>query len=778
MRLVALRVTIRQNVNRCTRHAAMPKQELSEATEHEPPGPTWSASTGNATRGLPQPLRLIIAAGYVLALMLVAQVLNGQPLPPYGLDGLWFYAAFAALVLGEFLLEPFFATPADAIANGVALLLAAASTSLAEAAVSSQIAETGRSILIAYAVLVIGLGVIAVALKDQPGWRGATASVASSTVRRAGRARWVFSVLLFAAGYAAFADDAGKLAILYLAWFTILVGRPLEAAARWWTGRPRTKLIGGFGIVDGAEDPGIVLARVARGTVPRLGAAVAVEGSNRPVGTVVDLTTLAEEPRIRIALEEGARMPMGGRVRLLDEPSPLPVIGHVAEGTTLEEVHVRTVPAAAQFGLAEGRLLSIAIGKQRAMYQITGGETFGRSEEGMRRDLVRVVGRKLGAWNEGSGSFEPVPWLPAPGTPVSVLVQREVLFAPELVGHVPGAEFGVSVDLDQLVTHNTAILGILGAGKTHLAWELVSRMLVKGIKVVCLDISGRYGQQFEDVCSPETEGAIANEIEAAISANHDNRVVRDNEAGNLRDFISSISTVLSRFMAGNERLLILNPNRFRVTRMKGNPFSGSANLLTDLTMVEVTRTIAEQLLALVQAEARDPKDDTARLCLVLEEAHSLVPEWNSTANEQEQQAVNGTARAILQGRKYGYGCLLITQRTANVTKSILNQCNTVFGMRAFDATGMGFLENYIGPTYARLLASLRDRQAVVFGRASSCKAPLIVDLNDATDFDEGFWKPAAGSVPSTVALPDSVADAQEADAGERSIDADLDDVPF
>jgi len=155
--------------------------------------------------------------------------------------------------------------------------------------------------------------------------------------------------------------------------------------------------------------------------------------------------------------------------------------------------------------------------------------------------------------------------------------------------------------------------------------------------------------------------------------------------------------------------------------MDGKPFSGKANSMARLTMVDVTRIVAESLLALVD----DTFSDTARVCLVLEEAHSLVPEWNSTVNEAERSAVNGTARAILQGRKYGLGCLLITQRTANVTKSILNQCNTIVGMRIYDATGMGFLENYIGSAHARLLASLPERHAVVFGRASSCNAPII-----------------------------------------------------
>jgi hypothetical protein len=117
----------------------------------------------------------------------------------------------------------------------------------------------------------------------------------------------------------------------------------------------------------------------------------------------------------------------------------------------------------------------------------------------------------------------------------------------------------------------------------------------------------------------------------------------------------------------------------------------------------------------------------------------------------------------------------VTQRTANVTKSILNQCNTIFGMRVYDATGMGFPENYVGPAYAPLLATLRDRQAVVFGRASSCNAPLIVDLNHTDSFLDGFWKSRSAAVPRTefIARQSALTDPNPADDG-----ADDAEIPF
>lgn len=121
---------------------------------------------------------------------------------------------------------------------------------------------------------------------------------------------------------------------------------------------------------------------------------------------------------------------------------------------------------------------------------------------------------------------------------------------------------------------------------------------------------------------------------------------------------------------------------------------------------------------------------TARCCIVFEEAHSLTPEWNSVVNSGDEKHSNGTSKVILQGRKFSLGCILITQRTANVTKSILNQCNTIFALRVFDDTGKTFLENYIGKDYSDTLPTLEERHAIAIGKGIGLKQPIILQLND------------------------------------------------
>lgn len=144
-----------------------------------------------------------------------------------------------------------------------------------------------------------------------------------------------------------------------------------------------------------------------------------------------------------------------------------------------------------------------------------------------------------------------------------------------------------------------------------------------------------------------------------------------------------------------------------------------------------TKSITENLLKWCKSKRTEdeiavPK---AKVLLVYEEAHMLVPEFNFNPDKTLQTIVNDTARIVLQARKYGLGFMVVTQRTANVTKSILNQCNTVFSFQAFDKTSFEFLQNYMGENWINAIPNLLKQQAILIGKASLSKRPIIVDLH-------------------------------------------------
>jgi hypothetical protein len=276
-----------------------------------------------------------------------------------------------------------------------------------------------------------------------------------------------------------------------------------------------------------------------------------------------------------------------------------------------------------------------------------------------------------------------------------------------------------------------------------LAIEVVERIIAEGIKVICLDLTNQYAKELSGFYDPSYEDLRIEKIAKAGIQDQDSWNEDPEKGGSVPNFTQAIYDDLSEFIASeNPRMLkIYNPAQLFATKQVSEPRSFNVGgqwyrkaSLWSVTPVEVTRIISETVLSLLH----DEMTESARTCLIYEEAHSLVPEWNTVAAGGDKSATSGTARAILQGRKYGLGCLLITQRTANVTKTILNQCNSIFAMRTFDETGKDFLSNYIGKDYTSVLSSLPERQAVFFGKASTCENPVLIQLNDRAKFKESF----------------------------------------
>ncbi|MBC8367229.1 ATP-binding protein [bacterium] len=99
--------------------------------------------------------------------------------------------------------------------------------------------------------------------------------------------------------------------------------------------------------------------------------------------------------------------------------------------------------------------------------------------------------------------------------------------------------------------------------------------------------------------------------------------------------------------------------------------------------------------------------------------------------------MNKIGQIALQGRKYGIGFLIIAQRTANVSKTVLTQCNSIICFQAFDETSYRFLENHLGVQMVKALPRLPKYHAIAVGKAFRSNIPMIVDLTrPLPEFDE------------------------------------------
>ena len=148
---------------------------------------------------------------------------------------------------------------------------------------------------------------------------------------------------------------------------------------------------------------------------------------------------------------------------------------------------------------------------------------------------------------------------------------------------------------------------------------------------------------------------------------------------------------------------------------------------------DFTKVLFKQIFTI--AKSNLGKTDSPQLCIVLEEAHTIIPEWNfaSESNKNSQASMNAISQIALQGRKYNVGLLVIAQRTANVSKTVLTQCNSIISFTEYDKTSIDFLANYYGESIASILPTLKFRQAVAAGKAFSSTVPMIFEVPEIKD---------------------------------------------
>lgn len=730
-------------------------------------------------------VRAIALVFYIAVLLCVQGLFVDSGLRPNE-NAIWLYGGIASLLFGSRILNPYFTPPSGALINGVTGLLALLSALPMVAPWSPDAYVLGTTV--GFCAIVALVSLLLLIFRAPMGEEPSTAwRVFERAVIGVGSPSILFGVVIVASVWLFHRDAPIEVFAILGTFIAITVFRPVEAAAKyilWFLDRPkpinRADLIGA---VAAHQSPGIVLVRqaeaqtIARGTPmvisdqhgpPQLGVALNYVG--RDEGNLLRVLTTSLPNRLAALHDGGTKTADGMAVSIAvtdEDKADIRALQWIDRLCGI--VDTETSPEYLQFevineaGLAEGSLAEVRIGEnQSVIYQVVDGVT--RDEVVQQKNkygYARAKARKIGTWDDDGRRFCPVPWMPRMNAPVFLLTELEGGPDDDGIGHFPATPYGVRLDPSECVTHNTAILGILGVGKSYLAIELVERMIAQGIKVICLDLTNQYEDLLADFLDPAFEDARRADLVAAGEGGVANQ--NKERGGSRYNFKVAVVRKMREFMAAGDDhyLWVINPAQFRVTKQVSGMYNNNADL-AHLTASEITSIFSDAALFVCQELGMT---DEARLCLVYEEAHSLVPEWNSVAAEGDKMATATSARAILQGRKYGLGCLLITQRTANVTKTILNQCNTIFAMRTFDDTGKDFLGNYIGSDYAAVLPSLQPRHAVVFGKASSCENPVLIRLNDQDAFRERFRPDNPPRQPAPMPAP-------EADDGEVGEEAE------
>ena len=142
-----------------------------------------------------------------------------------------------------------------------------------------------------------------------------------------------------------------------------------------------------------------------------------------------------------------------------------------------------------------------------------------------------------------------------------------------------------------------------------------------------------------------------------------------------------------------------------------------------------------------------PKESRHPLALFCDEAHLYLP--SETNNSIEAVGLENFERIAKEGRKYGVGLIVISQRPAEVNRTILSQSNNFIAMRLTNAEDQSVIKRLLPDSlgnFSDLLPILDIGEALVVGDASllpsriKIKEPKLKPNSATIDFWDEWQK--------------------------------------
>ncbi|APR68561.1 DNA helicase [Thalassolituus oleivorans] len=173
--------------------------------------------------------------------------------------------------------------------------------------------------------------------------------------------------------------------------------------------------------------------------------------------------------------------------------------------------------------------------------------------------------------------------------------------------------------------------------------------------------------------------------------------------------------------------------------------SGVPNEVAGVASAAIARIVFQLKVWQTEAERQN-----SPVLLVCEEAHRYVPNRGEAQYEAAQSAIRRIAK---EGRKYGVGLLLVSQRPSEVEATVLSQCNSWIVLRITNDADREHVRSILPDSMAgltKMLSGLRRQEAIFVGQAAMLPTRVMIrSLSDDqlprsndVDFDKGWQQQA------------------------------------
>lgn len=681
-------------------------------------------------------IRVLIMLTGLLCALTISWKFTGSPLPQDPQYSIVFQNALLLIVLGSAILEHFFTKPADSMINS----LMAGITMFGVYHVSPVLAWW---VVFSYCLFVFLISAICVSTSGGRISTEFTSMVNSRLYKPAivlGRSRLIFSIV-FLFGVYSFHSIQSELAVyLIVFWGVFMAIWPLRIPQLLSSmSFRRQEIIQPIGKLLRLDSPGILRFAINQNTEWERGKPLIYQRVDKSQQWVLPLYShLNDERRIGTAMLLGnvENLKTGladGHIyepievldndavmNLLGETTQSRLLGFIAEDSTIGRIRLEVK---ADCPCADGMLIWCKVDGKKIYYQISAGTTIEENLDGDKHGYQIAFAAQLGILE--NGEFVKFDWLPNMNTPVFSLADNaEDLHVGEpnqnyfKFGNLPKSNIPVLGDFVGNFNFHTAVLGVTGSGKTEFAFDLIRHSVACGIKVICIDLTSQYQGRLADL--DPVDLSIQEQTSRDLSQKLFDVETGTYGAPNEKKALQAFSEQLRKDVDASLRAFMVDEDaRLGLIQLPEISNSQASIFITEIYM-SCLLNIAKESFG----------DESKKVLVAVEEAHTIMPESATmgVSDFASKGLVAKISQIALQGRKYNVGLLVLAQRTANVSKTVLTQCNSIISFACYDDTSISFLKNVFGSSCAEMVPNLKKLQAVVFGKIVKSERPVVVEI--------------------------------------------------
>ena len=598
---------------------------------------------------LTQLQRIVVALLYLTVLIVLFSFIDGnydELLWKTSNDKrIWFFSGALLIILGKYVAEPFFSKPTDAITNAAAIIITLLTITDKDKFVFYEIV-----LIISLLVLVSSLTTIF--LKNFNQEKRSIKRVNDFSYKFAtqiGNSKVLFSLIYIPAIYSYFLNvekpEIVSFVVLLAFWICLVffdvIGKIVELFAVLF--KKEGNIEEELGQAIGCENPLLYKVEVdllsSKSSKIKTGDLVTVENEklNKSIGIIINKKHLINKYWLEVYLltdrnNNVIKIPQTHRLKYLNENKILQLnnsvkkvnsidnfpdniaskiyesklykkkdrfVGYIEKGSTINQIVFLHI---GKNRINEGDIVVSDIYSDEVLFQLIDGQT--REEPLEIKDSYGfevAYARKLGSYNEEEKELTVRSWLPKMYSPVfafkneSLTEEQLSEMANNSIGRLPKTAFEIPIkDHHSLVTHNTAILGILGIGKSRLTFELLKKLIENtSVKIICIDITNQYQTELnsyfeENILTIDLSEEERKDLKAK---NKDGDFDNPKSWGNESEYITKLDKCISDFNNGDSRILILNPDWHNVS-VAGSQFKITHKV--ELTVAQKTRIISER----------------------------------------------------------------------------------------------------------------------------------------------------------------------------------------